>query len=125
MNRRFSTPRLVVTADDFGLSPGVDRGILEAFRLGIVRSTALLVNFPDVSDSVARLSQEPDLEVGIHLNLTAGPPVLPPKLVPSLVGTDGTFHNFATFFARVALSRIDWGEVALEWQAQFERGIDQ
>src|SRR5208283_422953 len=69
--------------------------------------------------------QESGLEVGIHLNLTAGPPVLPPKRVPSLVGTDGTFHNFATFFARVALSQIDWGEVTLEWRAQFERGIDQ
>ena len=117
--------RLVVTADDFGLSPGVDHGILEGFRRGIVRSTALLVSFPDVADSVERLRQEPGLEVGIHLNLTAGPPVLPPKRVPSLVGTDGTFHNFATFFARVALSQINWGEVALEWRAQFERGIDQ
>ena len=125
MNRQFSTPRLVVTADDFGLSPGVDHGILEAYRHGIIRSTALLVNFPDVTDSVSRLRREPGLEVGIHLNLTAGPPVLPPKRVPSLVGTDGTFHNFATFFARVALSQIDWGEVTLEWRAQFERGIEQ
>jgi chitin disaccharide deacetylase len=118
-------PRLVVTTDDFGLSPGVDYGILETFRLGIVRSTALLVNFPDVNDSVARLHQEPGLEVGIHLNLTAGPPVLPPKRVPSLVGIDGTFHNFATFFARAAFSQIDWGEVTLEWRAQFERGINK
>jgi chitin disaccharide deacetylase len=125
MIRRRSTPGLVVTADDFGLSPGVDHGILEGFRRGIVRSTALLVNFPDVVDSVARLRQEPGLEVGIHLNLTAGPPVLPPQRVPSLVGRDGTFHNFSTFFARVAFSQIDWGEVALEWRAQFERGIDQ
>src|SRR5208283_933011 len=69
--------------------------------------------------------QESGLEVGIHLNLTAGPPVLPPKRVPSLVGTDGTFHNFATFFTRVALSQIDWGEVTLEWRAQFERGLNQ
>ncbi len=120
-----STPRLVVTADDFGLSPGVDHGILKAFRVGIVRSTALLVNFPDFRDSVARLRQEPGLEVGIHLNLTAGRPVLPAKRVPSLVGIDGTFHNFATFFARVALSQIDWGEVTLEWRAQFECGLNQ
>jgi predicted glycoside hydrolase/deacetylase ChbG (UPF0249 family) len=122
--RRCRTSRLVVTADDFGLSPGVDHGILDAYRLGIVRSTALLVNFSDVSDSVARLRQEPRLEVGIHLNLTAGPPVLPPERVPSLVGIDGQFHNFTTFFARVALSKIDWNEVTLEWRAQFQRGID-
>lgn len=122
---RQSSARLVVTADDFGLSHGVDHGILDAFRRGVVRSTALLVNFPDVSDSVARLRQEPGLEVGIHLNLTAGPPVLPPKCVPSLVGNDGTFHNFTTFFGRVALSQINWDEVILEWRAQFERGIEE
>jgi chitin disaccharide deacetylase len=122
--RNGASPKLVVTADDFGLSPAVDRGILEAFRRGIVRSTALLVNFPDVHDSVTRLRQEPGLEVGIHLNLTAGPPVLPTTRVPSLVRPDGTFHSFAAFFARVALSQIDWREVALEWEAQFERGIE-
>lgn len=114
--------RLIVTADDFGLSPQVDAGILEAFRRGVVRSTALLVNFPDVSDSIARLREAPGLEIGIHLNLTAGPPVLPIGCVPSLVGPDGAFHNFTTFFERVARSRVDWDEVALEWNAQFERG---
>jgi predicted glycoside hydrolase/deacetylase ChbG (UPF0249 family) len=124
MIQRSESSRLVVTADDFGLSPGVDQGILESFRHGIVRSTALFVNFPDVADSVARLRQEPGLEVGIHLNLTAGPPVLPPDRVPSLIGADGSFHNFSTFFAQVALSKIAWDEVAQEWQAQFERGLD-
>jgi chitin disaccharide deacetylase len=117
-------PQLVVTADDFGLSPGVDQGILEAYRRGIVRSTALLVNFPDVADSVARLRQEPGLEVGIHLNLTAGPPVLPPGRVPSLLDSKGNFHTFSTFFGRAALSQIDWSEVTEEWQAQLERGLD-
>jgi predicted glycoside hydrolase/deacetylase ChbG (UPF0249 family) len=124
MIQRCASPRLLVTADDFGLSPNVDQGILETFRRGIVRSTTLLVNFPDVADSVARLRKEPGLEVGIHLNLTAGPPVLPPERVPSLVGANGFLHNFNTFFARVALSQIDWGEVSLEWQAQFERGLE-
>jgi predicted glycoside hydrolase/deacetylase ChbG (UPF0249 family) len=120
---RTASPRVVVTADDFGLSPQVDAGILEAFRRGVVRSTALLVNFPDLSDSIARLRQAPGLEVGIHLNLTAGPPALPPQRVPSLVGAGGRFHDFTEFFARVALGRIDWGEVYQEWQAQLERGL--
>jgi chitin disaccharide deacetylase len=120
---RHNNAAIIVTADDFGLSPGVDRGILDAFRHGIVGSTALLVNFPDLSESLSQLREEPGMEVGIHLNLTAGPPVLSPKRVPSLVGKDGAFHSFSTFFARVALSQIDWGEVALEWRAQFERGI--
>lgn len=122
---RHNNAVVVVTADDFGLSPGVDRGILDAFRRGIVSSTALLVNFPDFFESLCRLREEPGLEVGIHLNLTAGPSVLPAKRVRTLVGKDGAFHNFSRFFARVAVSAIDWSEVALEWRAQFERGIER
>lgn len=116
--------RVIVTADDFGLSPRVDAGILEAFQRGVVRSTALLVNFPDVKDSIARLRQAPELEVGIHLNLTAGPPVLPSERVPSLIKADGNFHDFSTFFALVVLRRISWDEVCREWEAQLERGAE-
>jgi predicted glycoside hydrolase/deacetylase ChbG (UPF0249 family) len=123
IKRNKISPRLVVTADDFGLSPAVDHGILESYRRGIVRSTALLVNFPDVAESVVRLRREPGLEVGIHLNLTAGPSVLPPDHVLSLVGPDGDFHKFSTFFTQVALSRINWEEVKQEWRAQIERGL--
>ena len=38
--------RLIINADDFGLSPGVNRGIVEAFREGILTSTTMLVNMP-------------------------------------------------------------------------------
>jgi len=89
-----------------------------------VTSTALLVNFPDFSESLSRLREEPGLEVGIHLNLTAGPSVLPRKRVRTLVGRDGSFQSFSQFFARVAISQIDWSEVIAEWRAQFERGIE-
>ena len=122
-NGRTVSARVIVTADDFGLSPKVDAGILEAFQRGVVRSTALLVNFPDVKDSIARLRQAPELEVGIHLNLTAGPPVLPSEQVPSLVKADGNFHDFTTFFARVIQRRISWDDVCREWEAQIERGV--
>ena len=120
---RTSPLRVIVTADDFGLSPKVDAGILEAVHRGVVRSTALLVNFPDADEAIARLLGAPGLEVGIHLNLTAGPPVLPPRQIPSLVRADGNFHDFTTFFALVALRLVDWGEVLREWEAQIERGL--
>lgn len=114
----------MITADDFGLSPQVDAGILEAYRRGVVRSTALLVNFPDAKESIARLTEAPDLEVGVHLNLTAGPPVRQLKDVRSLVRADGNFHDFTTFFGLVALGRINWEEVFSEWEAQMNLGIN-
>jgi len=116
--------RLIVTADDFGLSKMVDEGILEAFERGVVRNTALLVNFPDFEESLNRLSgAKGGLEVGIHLNLTAGPPVSAAEQVPSLLTKDGGFPGLAAFFGRVARGRIAWSEVMQEWKAQIELGL--
>ena len=71
-------PRLVVNADDFGLSTGVNRGILEAHAAGVVSSVSVLVNTPGWTDALRRLRDlgpAPGLGVGLHLNLTMGRPV--------------------------------------------------
>jgi len=120
--RNNGAPRVVVTADDFGLSSGVNEGIVVASRRGIVRNAALLVNFPDVAASVACLRDAGDLDVGIHLNLTGGPPVSRRDQVPSLLGKDGGFPGLRGFLARAALGRIRWGEVRRECEAQIELG---
>src|SRR5437762_7703708 len=68
-------PRLVVNADDFGLSAGVNRGILEAHAAGVVSSVSVLVNAPGWDDAVGRLRDlgaRPGLGVGLHVNLTMG-----------------------------------------------------
>src|SRR5438105_6114679 len=68
--------RLVVNADDFGLSPGVNDGILEAHAAGVVSSVSVLVNAPGWEDAVAALrGGGAALGAGLHLNLTAGEPV--------------------------------------------------
>jgi predicted glycoside hydrolase/deacetylase ChbG (UPF0249 family) len=114
--------KLIITADDFGISKGVNDGILEAFHRGVVRNTALLVNFDDVEESAIALKKTMGLEIGIHLNLTSGPPVSDRRTVPSLIGADGSFLGLGGFFKRAALGRIDFKQVAGEWRAQIERG---
>lgn len=83
--------RLIVNADDFGLAAGVNRGIIEAYRQGIVTSTTLLVNLPAAASAVPLAKRFDGLKVGLHLNLTLGKPVSDPREVPSLVDTRGTF----------------------------------
>ncbi len=61
---------VVVNADDFGASIGINRGVVAAHRFGPVTSASLMVNMPTVGDAVARLAELPDLAVGIHVNLT-------------------------------------------------------
>jgi len=66
--------RLIVTADDFGMSPGINRGIVQAHRGGIVTSASLLVNRP-ASKQAAVLGRDcPALSVGLHLEMDSGQP---------------------------------------------------
>src|SRR5437879_11310485 len=72
--------RLIVNADDFGLSAGVNRGVLEAHEAGVVSSVSVLVNAPGWTDAAQRLRalsspSFPELGVGLHLNLTTSRPV--------------------------------------------------
>lgn len=65
--------RLIVNADDFGYSPGVNRGIIEGFEKGVVRSTTIMANMPAFEDAVNLALETPGLSVGLHFNLTSGP----------------------------------------------------
>jgi predicted glycoside hydrolase/deacetylase ChbG (UPF0249 family) len=111
--------RLIVNADDFGMSPGVTKGIVESMTQGIVSSTTLMVNMPAAPAAVAA-AREHRLAVGMHLNLTTGRPVSPPRDVPSLVRTDGTFHPLAEFRRRLVGLRISIGDMEREFSAQIE-----
>ncbi|GGA49166.1 carbohydrate deacetylase [Kroppenstedtia guangzhouensis] len=83
--------QLIINADDFGYSKGVNLGILESFKNGVVTSTTLMTNMP-CAEHAAKLAREhPELGVGIHLVLTCGSPLC--KDVPSLVDDQGVFRS--------------------------------
>lgn len=108
--------RLIVNADDFGLSEGVSRGILRAHREGLVTSTTVLTSLPGHPALDAEAADAAALGLGLHLNLTWGAPLSPPAAVPSLVGPDGRFVRDPTAVA--ARARPD--EVRREVEAQIE-----
>src|SRR6266566_2773221 len=63
---------LIVNGDDFGASRGINRGILEAHRSGILTSTSLLVKTPWSEEAAALSRNAPELSVGLHVDLPAG-----------------------------------------------------
>jgi chitin disaccharide deacetylase len=85
--------QLIVTADDFNLSEGVSRGILEAHHHGIVTETSVMVNLGDLQQASAMLAAAPRLGVGLHLNITRGRPMARPRAVAELLGPDGQFRG--------------------------------
>jgi len=106
---------LIVNADDFGLTRGVSRGILEAHRRGIVTSTTVIVNRSIDAALVAELKAS-GLGVGLHLNLTHGAPVSDPRHVPSLVDAEGRFVRDA----REAAARAKKDEARIELGTQID-----
>ena len=113
--------RLIINADDFGLSAAVNRGILEAHAAGTVTSASLLANAPGFEDAVHRAEEAPGLGVGLHLNLTEGRPVAPPETIPSLCDATGRLHGLAGLVVRVLAGRVPGEEVAAECRAQIEQ----
>ena len=122
-----TTRHLVVNADDFGISRGVNRGIVEAHRAGLVTSASLMANLPSAEDALTRAAICPDLGLGLHLTLTAGRPLSPPERVPTLVDADGRFLVLGTLLARLSLGQVHGDDLRRELTAQVEwalrRGI--
>ncbi|HEX3148616.1 MAG TPA: ChbG/HpnK family deacetylase [Gemmataceae bacterium] len=104
---------LIVTADDFGISPGTVAGILEAMREGWVAATSAMVCEPADRQRVADAAGVVPGRIGLHLQLTDGRPVSQSGAVPSLVDRDGRFPAHPS-----SAGQIDPGEVLAEWRAQ-------
>jgi predicted glycoside hydrolase/deacetylase ChbG (UPF0249 family) len=85
-----SSKRLIVNADDLGRTPGVNDGIFEAHRNGVVTSATLMVSHAAARAVPEISARNPGLGIGLHVALTGGgPPVSPPDQIPSLVDAQG------------------------------------
>src|SRR5260370_31131196 len=114
--------RLIVNADDFGWSEGVNRGIAEAYRSGIVTSATVLANGEAFDGAVRLARQERRLGVGVQLNLSDGAPLLPRWEVPSLVNEQGQFSGGPMkLVARMLAGKLRAAEVEAEWHAQIAK----
>jgi len=116
---------LIVNADDLGWTGGVNRGIVEAFHHGIVTSTSLLANGAAFAGGVEAARSAPGLGVGVHLNLSDGPPVADRETVTSLLNKDGEFAGGPeNLLLRRARRGLLLAEVENEWDAQIQKVRD-
>ncbi len=113
---------LIVNADDFGWTDGVNRGILEAFQNGIVTSTSLLANGAAFAGAVEAARSAPGLGVGVHLNLSDGPSVANREAVTNLLNHTGEFTGGPeSLLLRHARRGLALAEVEREWEAQIHK----
>jgi predicted glycoside hydrolase/deacetylase ChbG (UPF0249 family) len=116
--------KLLLNADDLGYTPAINQAIFDLHGAGRLSSASLLVNMPYSQHAVDGLHSYPVLRVGVHLNLTKGRPLLPPRQIPSLVNGAGAFWPTKQFFLRAVARFVNIQEVELELQAQIERVLD-
>ncbi|HXD87899.1 MAG TPA: ChbG/HpnK family deacetylase [Urbifossiella sp.] len=112
--------QLAVVADDFGIGPETDRGILELAKRCRITSTVLLVNSPYAADAVSAWKRAGrPIELGWHPNLTLDRPLLAPDLVPTLVDKNGVFHSLGRFLRNSYFGRISPADAFAELTAQY------
>jgi predicted glycoside hydrolase/deacetylase ChbG (UPF0249 family) len=110
--------RVIVNADDFGFTPAVTAGILEAHAAGTVGSTSMMVHCPGWDDAVTHARATPTLDIGLHLNLLVGKPLVAARSLSD--PRTGSFLPLGTIVRRALFGALDSGEIAAEVTAQLD-----
>lgn len=116
--------RLIINADDYGLTPGVNRAIIEAHRTGVLTSATLMANASAFDHAVQLTRSMPNFDVGCHIVLVDGFPVLHPSEIPTLISGErpGKFNGSLSSFARRAIAgRINPEQIEREAIAQISK----
>ncbi len=121
--------KLIVTADDFGLTESINEGIINAHCDGIVTRTSIVANGKAFNHAVSLSKKNKTLKVGIHLTLVGEEPINEPIKIKSLMGQNGLLLiNYKAFLVRYILRKIEQREVYSEWESQIQNvmnsGID-
>ena len=113
---------LIVNADDLGWTEGVNRGIVDAHRKGLVTSTSMLANGRAFESARAAAKSNPELGIGVHLNLSDGPPTADAEEVRGLLNEAGELEDGPeSLLLRIASRSLALEEVDREWDAQIQK----
>jgi predicted glycoside hydrolase/deacetylase ChbG (UPF0249 family) len=115
--------RLIINADDFGLTTGINRAVAELHQANALTSATLMATGPAFDDAVAITHANPTLGVGCHIVLTDGTPASPPQTIPTLLGPDGNTYrpSLADFVHSVLRGKIREEDIEREATAQVEK----
>lgn len=114
--------QLIINADDFGMTSGVNRAVIEGHTRGVITSATIMANMPAFDEAVRLAKTHPTLGVGLHFNITQGRPVSEPEQVISLTTERGEFlETSAALAKRSLLGTLQSKEVVRELRAQLEK----
>lgn len=118
---RVNTRKLIVNADDFGLTEGVNQAVIKCYKKASVSSATLMINTDATKHAVELAKENPGLGVGLHFNLTTGKPLSELDTVRSLVAHDGFFCSRKVWERRPFLGLVKNRDIETEFLAQVQR----
>lgn len=110
--------KLIITADDYGMSEGVNEAINAGIDAGLITSTNVMTNMPFYGEAV-KLKDKKDVSVGLHWVLACGKSVLPFEKIPTLVSQSGEFYPYPEFRQRIRKKLISYSDIKKELIAQY------
>lgn len=113
--------KLIINIDDLGLTEKVNESVVACFKYGVVQSTTIMMNQPATDHAIELIKQGLIANVGLHVTLTSGKPILDPSLVPDLVDSDGFFLKQDKVIASATLS---FEQAYSEFKAQYDKAIN-
>ena len=117
--------KMIINADDFGLTKGINKAIIECYKKGIVTSASIMANGREFEDAVELSKKNDGLDLGIHLSLIGEAPILVPEEIPSLMGRKGFLvENSFMFFKKYIAGKIDKNQIELELRAQIGKCLN-
>ena len=112
--------KVIITADDYGMSNAVNRAIDAGAEIGLISSTNVMTNMDFYREAV-KLKALENFSLGIHFTLSCGRPVCDPKEIPTLVAENGEFYPYASFRQRYRKKLISDEDIIKELKAQYAR----
>ncbi len=117
--------KVIFHGDDFGLTPGVNRGIIKAFKEGLLTSTSLMAVGEAADEAIDLALEAPSLDVGVHLVLVDERPLLSPEALTTLCPYDGRLPDRNRILKDILSRKLDYGQVEAEWCAQVEKVMNR
>lgn len=111
--------KVIINADDFGISEAFNHGVIKGYCDGIVSSTTIMINMPTAEHAIKLASNYNDLFIGLHVNFVLGKPCSDISKIASMVDKNGDFYRSKDY--RSGKRKFDYEEAKIETIAQMER----
>jgi len=116
---------IIICADDFGISPGVSKGVLKLVEANKISATSVMVCFEDWKQEAKPLiNLKNQIDIGLHFTLTGAVPLSSPKEIPSLVTANGELASLGQFIKKCFLRNINSEDVKKEFNEQFDSFVE-